>query len=41
VFLGFYVVCAVVTWFVFLRLQEHRAHSGEHIGRTTAPVPVG
>lgn len=41
VFLGFYVVCAFVTWFVFLRLQEHRAHSGEHIGRTSAPVPVG
>ena len=32
VFLGFYVVCAFVTWFVFLRL--HRAHTGEHIGRS-------
>ncbi|BBY76791.1 putative integral membrane nitrite extrusion protein NarK3 [Mycolicibacterium parafortuitum] len=41
VFLAFYVVCAFVTWFVFLRLQEDRVHSGEHIGRTTAPVPVG
>ncbi|OAN27429.1 nitrate/nitrite transporter [Mycolicibacterium iranicum] len=41
VFLGFYVVCAFVTWFVFLRLQEHRTHSGEHIGRASDPVPVG
>ena len=38
---AFYVVCAFVTWFVFLRLQEHRAHAGENIGRTPAPVPVG
>ncbi|PRC60662.1 MFS transporter, partial [Mycobacterium sp. ITM-2017-0098] len=38
VFLAFYVVCAVVTWFVFLRLHEHRAHAGETIGR--APTPV-
>jgi len=38
VFLGFYVVCAFVTWFVFLRLHEHRAHTGEHIGRMSAPV---
>ncbi|KGI68728.1 NarK/NasA family nitrate transporter [Mycolicibacterium rufum] len=41
VFLCFYVVCAVVTWFVFLRLREQRAHSGEHIGRAAAPVPAG
>ncbi|MGE0220817.1 nitrate/nitrite transporter [Mycolicibacterium sp.] len=41
VFLVFYVVCAVVTWFVFLRLHEHRTHAGEHIGRAAAPVPAG
>ncbi len=41
VFLGFYVVCAFVTWVVFLRLQEQRAHTGEHIGRSSEPVPVG
>ncbi|MBI3212394.1 MAG: NarK/NasA family nitrate transporter [Mycobacterium sp.] len=41
VFLGFYVVCAIVTWFVFLRLQSHRAHSGEHVGRSAEPVPAG
>jgi NNP family nitrate/nitrite transporter-like MFS transporter len=41
VFLGFYVVCAFVTWFVFLRLREQRAHTGEHIGRPAEPVPVG
>lgn len=41
VFLCFYVVCAVVTWFVFLRLREQRAHSGEHIGRAAAPVAAG
>ncbi|MGE2833458.1 nitrate/nitrite transporter [Mycobacterium sp. SMC-4] len=35
VFLGFYIVCAVVTWAVFLRLKEHRVY--EHIGRTPAP----
>ncbi len=40
VFLAFYVVCAFVTWFVFLRLHEHRAHTGEHIGRMPAPVPA-
>lgn len=40
VFLAFYVVCAFVTWFVFLRLQEQRTHTGENIGRA-APVPVG
>ena len=29
----FYVVCAVVTWVVFLRMQTQRAHAGEHVGR--------
>lgn len=38
VFLAFYVVCAVVTWFVFLRMQTVRATTGEHIGRLQ---PVG
>ena len=32
VFLAFYVVCAVVTWVVFLRIQSVRAKAGEHIG---------
>ncbi|OFJ51255.1 nitrate/nitrite transporter [Mycolicibacterium grossiae] len=39
VFLAFYVVCAVVTWFVFLRMQSVRTVTGEHVGR--APAPVG
>ncbi|CAN5322828.1 nitrate/nitrite transporter [soil metagenome] len=37
VFLGFYVVCAIVTWFVFLRMQS-AAPTGEKLGRTPAPV---
>ena len=42
VFLGFYVVCAIVTWFVFLRMQTARAGTGEHVGRRRdAPVPDG
>ena len=40
VFLGFYVICAMVTWFVFLRIQTARACAGEEIGRATAPVPA-
>lgn len=40
VFLGFYVVCAIVTWFVFLRIDTARASAGEHIGQTPAPVPA-
>ena len=40
VFLAFYVVCAVVTWFVFLRMQSVRAVTGEHVGRA-AVAPVG
>jgi len=39
VFLAFYVICAFVTWFVFLRLQTSRASAGETIGRV-APVPA-
>ncbi|MDA4107940.1 nitrate/nitrite transporter [Mycolicibacterium holsaticum] len=38
VFLAFYVVCAVVTWFVFLRISTARADAGEHIGQAPAPV---
>lgn len=38
VFLAFYVVCAVVTWVVFLRLRASGVSTGEHIGRTE---PVG
>ncbi|KUI37829.1 MFS transporter [Mycobacterium sp. IS-1590] len=40
VFLGFYVICAIVTWFVFLRMQTSRAGAGEQVGRATAPVPA-
>lgn len=41
VFLGFYVVCAFVTWAVFLRAHSARAHAGEHIGRPVELVPAG
>ncbi len=41
VFLGFYAVCAVVTWVVFLRIHSAGADAGEHVGRATAPVPAG
>jgi MFS transporter, NNP family, nitrate/nitrite transporter len=41
VFMGFYVICAMVTWFVFLRLHTARVHTGEHIGRVPAPVAAG
>jgi MFS transporter, NNP family, nitrate/nitrite transporter len=37
VFLGFYVICAITTWFVFLRMKTV-AHAGEHVGRTAEPV---
>jgi len=40
VFLGFYVVCAIVTWVVFLRVQTSRAGAGEQVGRTASPVPA-
>ncbi|GAA1651193.1 putative integral membrane nitrite extrusion protein NarK3 [Mycolicibacterium murale] len=35
VFLGFYVVCAFVTWFVFLRMRR-AATTGETVGRSPA-----
>ncbi len=37
----FYVVCAVVTWVVFLRLGKNRVHTGEQLGRSATPVPAG
>jgi MFS transporter, NNP family, nitrate/nitrite transporter len=40
VFMAFYVICAIVTWAVFLRIQTVRADAGEEIGRTAAPVPA-
>ncbi|MCV7170291.1 NarK/NasA family nitrate transporter [Mycobacterium manitobense] len=41
VFMGFYVVCAIVTWVVFLRMQTAKAGGGEHIGRVPAPASTG
>lgn len=41
VFLAFYVICAVVTWFVFLRMQSVRAVTDEPLGRAPAPVAAG
>jgi NNP family nitrate/nitrite transporter-like MFS transporter len=41
VFLAFYVICAIVTWFVFLRMQSVRTVTGEHVGRTPEPVGAG
>jgi NNP family nitrate/nitrite transporter-like MFS transporter len=41
VFLAFYVVCAVVTWVVFLRMQSVKAVTGEHVGRAAEPVGAG
>ena len=40
VFLGFYVLCAVTTWFVFLRMKTHE-HAGERVGRSPAQVGAG
>jgi NNP family nitrate/nitrite transporter-like MFS transporter len=40
VFMAFYVICAIVTWAVFLRIQTVRAGAGEEIGRTPAAVPA-
>ena len=39
VFLGFYVVCAIVTWVVFLRMQDRRTERRAHRPRPPAPVP--
>ena len=38
VFLGFYVICAVVTWVVFLRMRHARARTGELVGPVPAPA---
>jgi MFS transporter, NNP family, nitrate/nitrite transporter len=38
VFLAFYVICAIVTWVVFLRIQTVRARAGEHVGRVAQPA---
>jgi NNP family nitrate/nitrite transporter-like MFS transporter len=40
VFLGFYVICAIVTWVVFLRIQSPKTHVGEEIGAAPAAVPT-
>jgi len=40
VFLAFYVVCAVTTWFVFLRMQT-RANTGVPVGKSAEPVAAG
>lgn len=41
VFGAFYVVCAVVTWLVFVRLYGRRAPGGERLGRRPAPTSAG
>ncbi len=38
VFLAFYVVCAAVTWAVFLRMRSARTRSGELAGPVPAPA---
>jgi NNP family nitrate/nitrite transporter-like MFS transporter len=38
VFLAFYVVCAVVTWTVFLRMRHARTRAGELVGSVPAPA---
>jgi MFS transporter, NNP family, nitrate/nitrite transporter len=38
VFLAFYVVCAVVTWAVFLRMRHARTTAGELAGPVPAPA---
>jgi NNP family nitrate/nitrite transporter-like MFS transporter len=38
VFMAFYVICAVVTWFVFLRMHSAGTVPGEHVG--LAPEPA-
>jgi NNP family nitrate/nitrite transporter-like MFS transporter len=38
VFLAFYVICAIVTWVVFLRIQTVRTRSGEPVGRVAQPA---
>ncbi len=38
VFLAFYVICAVVTWAVFLRMRTVKVDTGEFDGRVPAPA---
>ncbi len=38
VFLAFYVVCAVVTWAVFLRMRSARTRAGRLVGSVPAPA---
>jgi MFS transporter, NNP family, nitrate/nitrite transporter len=38
VFLGFYVICAIVTWVVFMRMRSAQAVTGERIGQVPAPA---
>jgi MFS transporter, NNP family, nitrate/nitrite transporter len=40
VFLGFYVVCAIVTWVVFLRINTGSTDATEQSGRSAAAVPA-
>ncbi|BBY42164.1 nitrate/nitrite transporter [Mycolicibacterium celeriflavum] len=40
VFLAFYVICAIVTWFVFLRMQTPRTRAGEQFDSAASPVPA-
>lgn len=40
VFLAFYVICAIVTWFVFLRMHTARTGAGEQVGRPASAVPA-
>lgn len=40
VFLAFYMICAFVTWFVFLRMKTSRAGAGEQSAHTATPVPA-
>ena len=42
VFLGFYVVCAIVTWFVFLRMHDPaRTHRRARRAHRRSAVPAG
>jgi NNP family nitrate/nitrite transporter-like MFS transporter len=38
VFLAFYVICAIVTWFVFLRIQTTAPIEDDQMDRAVAPV---
>ena len=41
VFLGFYVICAIVTWAVFLRMRTARVPAAEVVAGVPAPAPTG